>query len=67
MLPLVSAAREAKRQRDPGFTDGIPSLPETHLIVPRGFREYKMQREEYNDDMAMRDLEHHLRRTWAQV
>ena len=63
----VTAIEEAGRQISPGFTDGVPNLPETHLIVPGGGDTWEMKREVYSDDQGFRDREYHLRTSWQEV
>jgi hypothetical protein len=63
----VTAIEEAGRQSSPGFTDGVPNLPETHLIVPGGGDTWEMKREVYSDDQGFRDREYHLRTSWQEV
>lgn len=67
IVPRVSAVMEAENQGSPGMIEGVPSLPEVHLIVPRGFRRYDMRRQVYSDDQAFRDRGDHLHTRWAEV
>lgn len=63
----MAVSVEAERQRDPSMTDGVPNLPEVHVIVPRCFDRYRMKRQVYSDDQAFRDRRDHLRNDWAEV
>lgn len=66
-LPRRSAVEEAPDLARPGFDEGVPILPEPHLFVPRGFRAYQPKSRGYSADLVVRDLEHHLSRSWAEV